>query len=36
MERPIAVYGEKAVIARPLEKIKRLYYFFLDTFNKPL
>ncbi len=24
MERPIAVYGEKAVIARPLEKIKKI------------
>ena len=24
MERPIAVYGEKAVIARPLEKIKEI------------
>jgi arsenate reductase len=24
MERPIAVYGEKAVIARPLERIKEI------------
>jgi len=24
MERPIAVYGEKAVVARPLEKIKTI------------
>jgi arsenate reductase-like glutaredoxin family protein len=24
MERPIAVYGEKAVIARPLERINEI------------
>jgi arsenate reductase-like glutaredoxin family protein len=25
MIRPIAVYGEKAVIARPLERIKEIF-----------